>query len=184
MEFKAQAINVKFTDTGQAVIELTAPDTQAIRKNVSELKTIVAEGKELAAEIKQYRKKRSLDANSYAWVLISKIADAINSSKEEVYIAMLKRYGQHEPQLLSVVSEAAGMIYRATQNHCQEVGESELNGKTFKHFRILIGSSQYDSKDMATLIDGVVSECKELGIETMKPEELEAMKNAWGKNGG
>ena len=35
---------------------------------------------------------------------------------------------------------------------------------------------------MATLIDGVVSECKELGIETLTPRELEVMKQKWTRN--
>jgi hypothetical protein len=94
---------------------------------------------------------------------------------------MLKRYGQREPKLLSVVADAVDMVYRATKNHCCEVGESELNGKTFKHLAILIGSSQYDSKQMATLIDGIVSECKELDIETLTPQELAALKMDWGQ---
>jgi hypothetical protein len=67
-------------------------------------------------------------------------------------------------------------------NTCTEVGQSELNGKIFVHLAILIGSSQYDSKQMATLIDGIVSECKELGIETMTPQELEGLKQTWGKS--
>ncbi|MDQ9744386.1 hypothetical protein RF397_17385, partial [Acinetobacter baumannii] len=46
------------------------------------------------AQIKEYRKKRSLDANAYCWKLIGDIADALRTSKEEVYLLMLKRYGQ------------------------------------------------------------------------------------------
>ena len=45
-------------------------------------------------EIKPYHKKRSLNANAYAWMLIGKIADVVRNSKEEVYIEMLKKYGQ------------------------------------------------------------------------------------------
>jgi hypothetical protein len=182
MQFKASKIRLQTNEEGQVEIILTTQENVfKARKYVAEAKEIITKGKELAVEIKQYRKKRSLDANSYAWVLISKIADALQTSKEEVYIEMLKRYGQREPKLLSVVIEAVGMVYRATRDHCYEVGESELNGKLFKHLAILIGSSQYDSKEMATLIDGIVSEAKELGIETMTPEELALLKENWSK---
>lgn len=115
---------------------------------------------------------------------MTKIADVLRTSKEEVYIKMLERYGQREPQLLSVVADAVDMIYRATDNHCTEVGESELNGKLFKHLAILIGSSQYDAKSMSILIDGIVSEAKELGIETATPMELSRLKEEWGSKWG
>jgi DNA-binding transcriptional regulator YiaG len=182
MQFKASKIRLQYNENNQAEIVLTTNENSfKVRQEVSELKEIIASGKELSAEIKQYRKKRSLDANSYAWLLITKIADVLKTSKEEVYIEMLKRYGQREPKLLSVISEAVDMVFRATNNHCTVVGESELNGKEFKHLAILIGSSQYDSKAMATLIDGIVSEAKELGIQTMTPNEIAELKSKWGE---
>ena len=175
----ANNIRASYTETGQMEISLTL----AAKRDISDLKQVIANEKQLAVEIKQYRKKRSLDANSYAWVLITQIADKLMTSKDEVYIEMLKRYGDREPKLLSVVAEAADMVYRATQNHCTEVGESELNGKLFKHLAILIGSSQYDSKQMATLIDGIISEAKELGIDTMTENEKKEMLSKWGMKG-
>jgi hypothetical protein len=94
---------------------------------------------------------------------------------------MLKRYGQREKQLISIIDneEAIAMIYRATNNHCTVVGEGTVNGKQFKHLAILIGSSQYDTRQMAILIDGIVSECKEMGIETLPPDEIKALKESW-----
>lgn len=179
---KASAIRVSYTEGGAMEITLTTPKTNQTVQEIAALKEIIAKGKELQVDIKQYRKKRSLDANSYCWVLISKIAEALKTSKEEVYIEMLKRYGQREPQLISVIEDGVAMIYRATNNHCCEVGESELKGKTFKHLAVLIGSSQYDSKAMATLIDGIISEAKELDIETMPDNEKQAMLAAWNKD--
>lgn len=168
-------IRLSFTEKGQMEVTLALTTKQ----DICDLKQVIENKKLLSIEIKEHREKRSLDANSYAWVLIAKIADALRTSKEELYIDMLKKYGQREPKLISVVAEAADILYRATNNHCCEVGESDLNGKTFKHLAILIGSSQYDTRHMAILIDGIVSEAKELGIETMTPSEIEAMKSNW-----
>jgi hypothetical protein len=177
MKLIAHKIRIQYTEDRQPELVLSTSGNV----NIDELKAVTAAGKQLAVEIKQYRQKRSLDANSYCWVLITKIADMLRTSKDDVYIEMLKRYGQREPKLLSVVSDAADMVYRATQNHCCEVGESELNGKLFKHLAILIGSSQYDSRQMAILIDGIVSEAKDLNIETLSPQELKTLKGQWGK---
>jgi hypothetical protein len=170
-------ISKTYTDKQQPQITLTL--TTDI--DISDLKAICDDKKLLEVDIYKQAKKRSLTANSYAWVLITKVANVLRTNKEDLYIEMLKRYGQREPQLLSVIEDGVDMIYRATNNHCCIVGESELNGKTFKHLAILIGSSQYDTKCMAILIDGIVSECKELKIETLTPAELEALKSSWGK---
>ena len=161
------------------------PDVQVILRDadpdkVTKCKELLQKGKALDVEIKQHRNHRSLDANSYAWVIISKIADVLGSSKEDIYIEMLTRYGQREPQLVSVVEDGVPAIRRATQNHCTIVGESELNGKEFVHLAILRGSSTYTTKEMSILIDGIVSDAKDLGIETIPEEELKSLKESWG----
>jgi hypothetical protein len=177
VKFTANNIRVSFDESQQQEVTFTLTQKQPI----DDLKAIIANKKLLAIECKEYRKKRSLDANSYAWLLIGKIADALRTSKEEVYIKMLTRYGQREKQLISIIDneEAIAMIYRATNNHCTVVGEGAVNGKQFKHLAVLIGSSQYDTKQMSILIDGIVSEAKELGIETMTPDQLAELKNRW-----
>jgi hypothetical protein len=138
--------------------------------------------KPLVCEIREKKEKRSLNANSYAWQLIGQMADIMRASKEDVYIQMLERYGQREPELIWVISEAAPMIYKATRNHCTQVGETEKQGKAYKHLAILIGSSEYDTKQMSILIDGIVSEAKELGIETLTPDELAKIKAEWNRS--
>jgi hypothetical protein len=179
LKFTANNIRVSFNESQQQEITLTL----TAKADISDLKAVIANKKLLAIEVSQQKRKRSLDANSYAWSLISQIADVLRTSKEEIYIKMLTRYGQREKQLISIIAEeeALKMIYRAVDNHCCEVGESELNGKTFKHLAILIGSSQYDSKQMGILIDGIVSEAKDLDIETMTPNEIAELKSSWGK---
>lgn len=176
MRALANDIRISYTEKGQQELTLTL----TAKQDMSKIANIVNDNKLLAVEIKQHRKKRSLDANSYAWVLMSKIADVLRTSKEEIYIQMLKRYGQREKELISVIAEGLETIKRATNNHCYEVGESELNGKIFKHLAILIGSSQYDSKEMAILIDGIISECKELGVNTITENEKLEMLGKWG----
>ena len=147
---------------------------------VAKCQELIEKGKTLDVEIKQHHNRRSLDANSYAWVIISKIADVLHTSKDEVYTEMLVRYGQREQQLVSVVEEGVPAIRRATNNHCTIVGESELNGKEFVHLAILRGSSTYSTKEMSILIDGIVSDAKDLDIETMSEEELKSLKESWG----
>ena len=129
----------------------------------------------LSIEVKPYRQHRSLNANNYAWKLITEIANALRSSKDEVYLEMLKRYGQSE--IFSVVAHRPFGEY---VKYYEEAGESKLNGKMFKHYKVFKGSSEFDTREMSIFIDGIVSEAKELDIQTETPSEIARIKSLWG----
>ena len=163
------ALDVK---TGKPRITFLA-DTKEALQQYEEIKDI----DKLSVEVKKYRDKRSLDANAYLWVLLQKMAEVLKTTKEELYILSLERYGVFthivvKPQVVEKTKE----VWR----YVKELGEVKINGKTGVQIQCYFGSSTYDTKEMATLIDGVVSECKELGIETLPAEEIESMKKEWG----
>ena len=128
--------------------------------------------------IKKHRRLRSLDANAYAWVLITKLAESMQPplSKEEVYRLMLQRYGQGG--VISVQTEKLASVKRAF-DYWEEKGTGTVNGKEFSHLHVWVGSSKYDTKEMAMFIDGIIAECKELGIETDTPEQIARFKERW-----
>ena len=130
----------------------------------------------LSIEIKPYRQHRSLNANAYCWALIGKIADIVRAGKDEIYLKCLKRYGQSE--LVSVLSHVPIGNY---VKYYEEAGESKLNGKMFTHYRVYKGSSEFDTREMSIFIDGVVSEAKDLGIQTETPNQIAEMKARWGE---
>ena len=130
----------------------------------------------LSIEVKPYRERRSLNANAYAWLLIGKIADTVRAGKDEIYLMMLKRYGQSE--LISVLSHVPIENY---VKYFEAAGESKLNDKGFTHYRVYKGSSEFDSREMSIFIDGVVSEAKDLGIQTETPNHIAEMKARWGE---
>ena len=125
-------------------------------------------------DIKEHKEKRSLNANNYAWKLITEIANVLRKSKEEVYLEMLKSYGQCE--MISIVSSVDVKGYF---KYYEEAGRSFLNGKEFTHYKIYKGSSEFNTKEMSVLIDGIVQEAKNLDIETMTPSQLAELKSLW-----
>lgn len=129
-------------------------------------------------EIKEYHKKRSLNANAYAWALIGKIADVLRSSKDEIYLEMLKKYGQSE--IVSVLSDINVTGYF---KYFEEIATVKLQGKNFTHYKVFKGTSGYNTAEMAVFIDGVISEADELGIDTLPPNEVEKIKSLWGEHG-
>lgn len=122
-------------------------------------------------EIKEYKEKRSLSQNAYAWKLITEIANKVNKSKEEVYLQMLKDYGQSE-----VISMLSTIEPKGFFKYYESIGTGIVNNKEFIHYKIFKGSSEYDSKEMSIFIDGIVQECTQLGIPTLSNEEIKSMK--------
>jgi hypothetical protein len=134
-------------------------------------------GKKLLVEFKQYREKRSYDANAYLWVLLQKIAEVVKSDKWSVYLLMLKRYGQFT---YIVVKPSAIEGIKKQWRECEEIGEIDINGTKAIQMLCYYGSSTYDTLQMNKLIDGVVSECHDLEIETLPPDEIRQIKERWG----
>lgn len=139
--------------------------------------TMKLQGKKLSVQIKQYREKRSLDANAYMWVLLQKMAEKLKTTKDELYLEMLNRHGVFthiivKPNVVDrVIAE-----WRTVRN----LGEVTVNGTTGIQLQCYFGSSTYDTKEMSELIDGVVSEAKELDIDVLPPDEIRIMKERWG----
>lgn len=147
--------------------------------------------KKLTVEIKQYREKRSLDANCYYWVLVGKLADVLNQSNAWVHNHMLRKYGQimviDDQGVYTVLpdsDEAQKAIDEAETYHLKPTSQVKpgKGGKMYRTYMMLRGSSDYDTKEMSRLIDGLVSECKEAGIETLPPAELERMMENYEKH--
>lgn len=134
----------------------------------------------LSIEIKKYRNKRSLDANAYMWVLISKLEEKVNISKDVIYKDAIKNIGVYE--VIPVKNEAVERFIEAwTKNGLGwvcETTKSKLEGYT--NVLAYYGSSTYDTAEMSRLIDLIVQDCKQLNIETMSKEELDSLIESWG----
>lgn len=158
--------------SGQPKLTLAVNEKETLLQKFDDLKE-----KELSIRITQYRKKRSLNANNYAWKLITEIGNNQRLSKEEVYLNMLRDYGQSS--MISVIADVPIGDY---VKYYDEAGESTLNGKLFKHYKCYKGSSEFNSLEMSIFIDGISQEAKALGIQTETPDEIARLKALWGDN--
>lgn len=140
--------------------------------------------KALRITAKQWREKRSLDANSYYWVLIAKLAETMHISKPRAHNLMLRRYGQnltidgHGAYIrIPDTEKAEEMALEASEYHIRPTSQvvTGKDGVNYRTYIMLMGSRQYDTAEMSHLIDGLVDECKALGIETIPPDELARM---------
>lgn len=126
-------------------------------------------------EVKEHKRKRSLDANAYYWVLVNKIAEALNQKKEFVHMEMLRFYSETYSVLLPAEQDITGLI-----KYYDVESTIKRGGKLYKTYKAYLPSSEMNTKQMSVLIDGIVSEAKQLGIETMTPNQIEEMKAMWG----
>lgn len=152
--------------------EITFETNENITGSIDKIKD-----KLLRIAVKQYREKRSLDSNAYAWVLMQKIAEAIQSDKWSVYLMMLERYSRAFTHII-VKPDIVDRV-KVEWRTVRELGEITVNGMTGIQLQCYFGSSTFDTKEMSVFIDGLVYECRQLGIETLPPEEIERMKQEW-----
>lgn len=131
-------------------------------------------------EITRKRKRRSLDANAYAWVLLDKIAEAVRLPVEEVYRKELLEIGGAS----EVVCVQERALDRLTALWTQrglgwmvEPFPSKVDGCV--NVRLHYGSSAFDTKQMSIFIDHLIDEAWTLGIETRPEEEVRSMLEAW-----
>lgn len=138
----------------------------------------------LGITAKQYRKRRSLDANSYYWQLITKLADKLQLSKPHLHNILIRRYGQPESidgQLIYLVlpdsDSGSRTADEAESYHIRPTSQVKagVDGLMYRTYVMLRGSSTYDTDEMSKLINGLVYECKEQGIETMTPDQISEM---------
>ena len=132
--------------------------------------------------IKKITKHRSLNANKYFHVLVGKIADKLHISKARAKNQLLGKYGQREVtdsgQLIISVRSDIDMMEREDL-HCVPVGYGKVKDTEFTHWAIVRPSHSYSNLEMNELITGTVEDAKELGIETLSPNEIERMKQLW-----
>lgn len=149
-------------------------------------KVISSGVKDLCIQFGKKKKKRSLDANDYCWVLCTKISELlqnskINITKEEVYRKHIRLVGVYEPLALreDAVDRFVDAWGKRGTGWLTEVVDSTLDGckKIFAYY----GSSTYDTKEMGRLIESIMQDCIALGIETMPPAELDSLLKQWGK---
>ena len=122
-------------------------------------------------EIKEKKQKRTLTQNSYYWSLVNQLSSILRMNNDDCHFLMLQRYGQYE--VISVLSE---IDLHGYFKYYKEIGHGTVHGKYFTHYKIYKGSSQMDSKEFSVLLDGVISECEQVGIPTLTPKEVASLK--------
>lgn len=135
---------------------------------------------EVNVEVKKYRKKRSLDANAYCWVLIDKIAQKVKLDKAQVYKRAIRRIGGVST-VVCVLDSAVNMLTQSWESKGIGWQTDILDSKIPNCTNVVLyyGSSVYDTEQMSDLIDSLVQEARALNIETLTPDKIELLKGEY-----
>lgn len=167
------------SNKGELTLEID--DKSALEASYNKLK----DKDKLCIEVKPYRKKRSNSANAYAWRLMDEIAKNQGISKEEVYLNQIGKVGVFKSIIIN--ENAVDTMVHSWSLHgmgwiAQRIGNAKIEG--FVEMALYYGSSSYNTKQMARLIDNIIQDCKALDIETKTPNEIADMLSLWEKADG
>jgi len=150
-------------------------DKNHLFRILAKIESFIEDGKEYEVIIQRAAKHRSLDSNSYLWALCGNIAQVLKQRKDDVYFEMLKRYGV---SLIVKIRDRDRQRFMRSYKYIQP-HESLPKEEEAQYYRVYLGSSTYDSQEMSVLLDGVVSECEELGIPTQTNDRIIKMLETW-----
>lgn len=169
MKITAQIKGLMRDWDGNGIAQLFIPNIQHI-----EMIKGLDPGKTYSIDIKESKSKRSLEQNRYLWALLHEIDVAINGewSNDEwsIYIDALERAGAKCDYIgaLPETEDALKENFRAVKF----IKKIDLNGREGNMYKVFVGSSKMDTKEMKQLIDTVIEMAEECGVDTAYYENL------------
>lgn len=172
MEFKADA-NPEVRIKLDGKVEITFTTCKSALKELDSFKD-----KELDVKVTRFSQKRSLSQNAYMWSLLNELAIKLNSNKEDIYKHLIKDYGVFE--ILPIKNEACERFKRNWCKKgigwfCEDIGDSKIKG--FTKLIAYYGSSTYNSNEMSRVVNALVQECDQQGINTMSLKDIMLLQN-------
>ena len=127
-------------------------------------------------ELTTKKKKRSRNSNNYFWELLGQLCREMNLDVIKEYQRRVKELGifrQWEIDKENVPTFEKMWCGNGIAWFIEKVDE---NGEKTT-INAYYGSSSYNSKQMSRLIDNLVQDCKEIGIETLDEMEINSLIN-------
>lgn len=132
-------------------------------------------------DLTEHKQKRSTDANGLLWACLQELAVKLHTDKWSVYLMMLKRYGKFTYVL---VKPKAVEAMKSQWREIEEVGEVDVNGEKAIQLLCYYGSSTYNTKEFAHLLDGVISEMKDQELKLPTDKHTKELLDEWEKTHG
>lgn len=176
---------VSFTAKGNPIVTIELNERFPALQMVDDL-----HDEKLSIKICKQTKQRSLDANAYYWLLLSKLSKVLKISNPHCHNLMLRRYGVLEEidgQVVYLVipdtEEASRKADEAEEYHLKPTSNVRegKDGLMYRTYMLLKGSSKFTKEEFSNLVNGLVDECNHVGICTRRKEDIESLLSQWGE---
>ena len=117
-------------------------------------------------EVKEKKTTRSLQQNKMLWELIHKIAKAQGQDDMEVYCALLERADAKSEYIITATEMEEAL--RKTFRGVKFIRKQVVNNKECNIYKVYLGSSKMNTKEMSELLDITIQLCSELQIPTLE----------------
>jgi len=138
-----------------------------IKGNKNKLITwLVNQDEDKIFEIKEYKEKRNLSQNAKYYKLLNELALVLKIGIEELHREMLKNYSVRYQIMIPADIELRGIEYY------DKKGTIRKENKLFNVYEVYVPSHELKTNEFAILLNGLVEECKNQGIETRSYDEI------------
>ena len=124
-------------------------------------------------EVKEYKKKRNNNQNSRYWKLINELSLKLRVSVEKLHFDMLKSYSPRYEILVPADKEIRGIEYYERKSKIIK------DGKEFYVYHVYTPSHELKTDEFAILLDGLIQEAIQQGIDVRSPSEIERDNNLY-----
>ena len=168
---------VAFTDKGKPIVTMELDEKLSALQMFGEL----CEKEKLSVKLGEFKKKRSLDANAYCWVLIGKLAEKLSIPRTEIYRSAIRDVGGNS-EIVCAQDKAVKSLCEGWERNglgwVTDTMPSKIEGCT--NVALYYGSSTYNTAQMSRLISIIQEDCRQYGIEVKSQEEVDSLLKQWG----
>ena len=177
--------SVAFTVDGKPLISFEVNEGQPAMKTAQKLK----DSPKIDIKLSEHKEGRSLNANAYYWTLVGKLSSLLKISRNYCHNVMLRRYGTlaliDDTPIYALIPDTDEAQRKADESETFHVKPTSnvrpgTDGKMYRTYMVLKGSSQYDTAEMAALISGLRAECTQVGIPVETPDEIASLLSLMG----
>lgn len=172
-DVKAKINSISYSESGEMLVTFACD--RLCKADIDKYRD-----KTIKLVIGNYTAHRSLSANAYAWVLISKLAKALGESKEQVYRELIRSVDDASETIL-VADKQLRKFVKEWQSHGLgwqvEFYESKFTGYTV--CKLYAGSSEFDAAQMMQFLNIIKQECIAQDIPVETPGEIARMVSLW-----
>lgn len=117
-------------------------------------------------EVNIYKKQRNKDQNAKYYKLLNELAKKLKIGWRELHFNMLKNYSTVWEMLVPEDTKITGIDYYEKKSAIIK------NGKRFNVYHVYTPSHELKTDEFAILLDGLIQECEQQGIDTRSPDKI------------